>query len=477
MRILSRTTPAFTAVTSSSTFLRPLFSSGRSLCTFPLSLGRPGSGRVISMSGVDLKFLRANLPAVRDNIEARGVSADADLVVSLYDQFVALSQETDSIRQRRNDNATRMKGAGKMSPDERAACVAEGKQLKGEVGRLEVELAEITEKLAKEAARVPNMTHGDVPRGGEEMAREVEVVGEKGKWYGKGHLEVAETLDMVDFEAAAKVAGAKFYFLRNAGALLELGLVNWAMGEMVKRGFTVMTVPDVARESVVSGCGFQPRGEASQVYRVNDSDLCLVGTAEIALGGYYAGQILDKSKLPIRMAAFSHCFRREVGAAGSSGKGLYRVHQFSKVEMFVICEPDQSDAMLEELRGIETEMYSSLGLHFKVLDMPTEDLGNPAYRKYDIEAWMPGRDGYGEISSASNCTDYQARRLNIRYREDQGDNRFVHTLNATACAVPRMIVALLENFQQEDGSVIIPDVLRPYMGGMEKITKPTATAE
>lgn len=426
------------------------------------------------MAAVDLKFIKDNLAAVRQNIADRAVAADADAVVGLYDRFVHLSQEVDALRRRRNENAALMKKAGKMAPDERAACIAEGKELKASVSNLEQELIKVEADLEAESVKIPNMTHPDVPRGGEENASLVAVIGEKRDFEKEGvdmksHLELATNLDLVDFENAARVSGNKFYYLRNAGALLELALVNWAMTIAASNGFTVMTTPDVAREEVVAGCGFQPRGEASQVYRVEDSDLCLVGTAEIPLGGYYAGQILDKSQLPLKMAAFSHCFRREVGAAGSTTRGLYRVHQFSKVEMFVISHPDQSDVLHEELRQLEQNMYESLGLHFQVLDMPTQDLGNPAYRKYDIEAWMPGRAGYGEISSASNCTDYQARRLNIRYRENQGTNKYVHTLNATACAIPRMIIAILETHQQADGSIRIPEVLRPFMGGVEEI--------
>lgn len=445
-------------------------------------LGRPGSGRVIASASVDLKFIKDNLPAVRENIINRCVTADADLVVSLYDSYVKLNQQVDELRKRRNENATLMKSAGKMAPEERTACIAEGKQIKSSLVDLEPELTRVELCLEEEASKVPNMTHPDVPKGGEENAKLITLIGEKRDFKKEGfalkpHLDLATKLDLVDFENAARVSGNKFYYLRNEGALLELALVNWAMTLAAKNGFTIMTTPDVARESVVASCGFQPRGEASQVYRVEDSDLCLVGTSEIPLGGYYANQILDKQKLPIKMAASSHCFRREVGAAGSTTRGLYRVHQFSKVELFVLSHPDDSDRMHEELRSLEQEMFKSLGLHFQVLDMPTQDLGNPAYRKYDIEAWMPGRDSYGEISSASNCTDYQARRLNIRYRESQGDNRYVHTLNATACAVPRMIVSILETHQQEDGSIRIPDVLRPFMGGMEEIKAAAVTKE
>lgn len=464
-----RASRAFPSSTKANAFLR-----NARFCSTRHRLGRPGSGRVVASAAVDLKFVKENLPAVRQNIADRAVAADADLVVKLYDQFVQLSISVDNLRQKRNENAKLMKSAGKMAPEQRQKCIAEGKELKSALADLEVKLAEAEQLLDVEASKIPNMTHPSVPRGSEENSALLSEYGTKQTSETAGmelkpHLELATALDMVDFENAARVSGHKFYYMRNAGALLELALVNWAMTIMAKNGFTLMTTPDVAREEVVAGCGFQPRGESSQVYRIEDSDLCLVGTAEIPLGGYHSGQILDKQQLPIKMAAFSHCFRREVGAAGSTTKGLYRVHQFSKVEMFVICHPEDSDRLHEELRLLEEEMYSSLGLHFQVLDMPTQDLGNPAYRKYDIEAWMPGRGSYGEISSASNCTDYQARRLNIRYRESQGDNRFVHTLNATACAVPRMVISILETHQQEDGSIRIPEVLRPFMGGMEEI--------
>lgn len=426
---------------------------------------------------MDLRFLKENASLVQQNAKNRGVDVDVSTVVSLYDSVTALGQEVGDLRQQRNANASAMKGAGKMTPDERAKCIADGKDLKARVASAETRLDALEKELDAAARRVPNLTHPDVPVGGEELATVLRTAGTARDFEADGfapqtHLDLALALDLVDFENAARVAGNKFYYLRNAGALLELALVNWSMTFAAARGFTVMTAPDVARESVVAGCGFQPRGEASQVYRLEESDLCLAGTSEIALGGYYAGQILDKAQLPVRMAAFSHCFRRETGSAGSATRGLYRVHQFSKVEMFVLCAPEDSDGMHAELRALEEEMFSALGLHYRVLDMPTLDLGSPAYRKIDIEAWMPGRGAYGEISSASNCTDYQARRLGIRYRESQGDNRYVHTLNATACAVPRMIVAILENFQRKDGSIVVPEVLRPFLGGMDVIQHP-----
>ncbi|KAA8499821.1 Serine--tRNA ligase, chloroplastic/mitochondrial [Porphyridium purpureum] len=425
----------------------------------------------LRMAAIDYKALDKRLDEMKTNIQNRKVDADADKVMALYHAFCSYTTEAGNMRQRRNENAAKMKSAGKMGPEERGALIEEGKQIKADLAALEHKLAEIELSMETEAMRIPNFTHPDVPVGEEANATLVFMQGEQ-RAFGfevRDHVRLGEALDLFDFDNASRVTGPKFYYLRNAGALLEFALINYALSRVLKHKFTPMTTPDLAHEAVVAGCGFNPRGESSQVYTLNGSDLCLVGTAEIPLGGYYSDQLLDAAQLPIRMAAVSHCFRQEAGSAGLATRGLYRVHQFTKVEMFVLCHPDDSDRMHDELLEIEKGLFSDLGLHYKVLDMPTEDLGNPAYRKFDIEAWMPGRGSYGEISSASNCTDYQARRLNIKYRHAQGDNRYVHTLNGTACAVPRMIVAILENFQTNDGKIIVPEVLRPFMGGMEII--------
>jgi seryl-tRNA synthetase len=426
---------------------------------------------------VDLRFVKDNADLVAKNAADRAVVVDVPRVLNLYDRARQLKRDVEELRRRRNRIADVMKSAGSMSKDELARCVADGKQMRDAVSAADDSLHVVERALEEESSKLPNLSHPDAPVGPEENAVVLRFVGQKRDFAADGltpidHLETARALDMVDFESASRVCGSKFYFLRNAGALLELALINWAMHSASAAGFTVMTSPDVARESIVADCGFQPRDASGQTYRIEDSDLCLVATAEIPLAGYHAGQLLDKAHLPIKMAALSHCFRREVGT-GANARGLYRVHQFSKVELFVISHPEESDRLHAELRAIQESMFESLGLHFRVLDMPTQELGAPAYRKYDIEAWMPGRDLYGEISSASNCTDYQARRLNIRFREDQGVSRFAHTLNATACAVPRMIVAILENNLQVDGSVLVPEPLRPFMGGLDYIRPPS----
>jgi len=290
----------------------------------------------------------------------------------------------------------------------------------------------------------------------------------------KDHVVLAEELALVDFEAGSKVAGQKFYFLKNDAVLLELALVQFAMSMLIKEGYTPIITPDVARNEVLEGIGFIPRGPETQIYSLENTDLCLIATAEITLGGMHQDQILDELQLPIKYVGLSHCFRTEAGAPGRDTRGLYRVHQFTKVEMFAFCAPDQSEGIHEELLRIEESIFQGLGLPYQVIDTCTGDLGGPAYRKYDLEAWMPGRgkEGeYGEVTSTSNCTDYQARRLNIRYKvPGQKGTRFVHTLNGTAVAVSRAILAILENNQLPDGSVLVPEVLRPIVG-KDRISK------
>lgn len=416
---------------------------------------------------LDLKFIRDNADLVKKNTDLRHVEADVDAVVQLYDERNTLLARIDSLRQERNDNARAMKQ--KLSKDDRDALIEQGKALKEQLPALEEELRSTEERLFTEAARIPNLTHPDAPHGeDDESNKELKVVGEPTRFNftPKDHVQLGADLDLIDFDTAARVSGTKFYYLKNEAAILELALARFAMDVLRRHDFTVTITPDIAREDIISGIGFIPRGEESNIYAIEDSDTCLVGTAEITLGGYHGGQILDAEQLPIKLAGFSHCFRREAGAAGRFSKGLYRVHQFSKVEMFVYCLPEDSDAMLEQLREIEEEIFTALEVPFRVVDTATGDLGGPAYRKYDLEAWMPGRGesgGWGEVTSTSNCTDYQARRLGTRYRDGK-KTRLVHMLNGTAIANSRAIIAILENGQQEDGSVRIPGALVPYTG-------------
>ncbi len=416
---------------------------------------------------LDLKFVRDNVDLIKKNVSDRFMSVDVDRVVELYDERGELHREIDGLRQQRNENAARMKA--KLEREERDALITEGKELKERIATLENTLSQKEEELFTEAARIPNLAHPDAPIGKEEKDNtEVRRSGDPPKFdfVPLDHVELSSRLDLIDFDTATRVSGTKFYYLKNEAVLLELALVRYALDAARGRGFTLTATPDIAKEEVVEGIGFNPRGSESNIYSIEGTGTCLIGTAEITLGGYYADQLLDPSALPIRLAGLSHCFRQEAGAAGQYSKGLYRVHQFTKVELFVFCKPEESERIHGELLALEEEIFSGLGITYRVVDTCTGDLGAPAYRKYDIEAWMPGRgDGgdWGEVTSTSNCTDYQARRLKIRYKE-AGKSVFVHMLNGTAIAVSRALVAILENFQEADGSIRIPSVLIPYAG-------------
>lgn len=416
---------------------------------------------------LDYKFIKDNLDAVKENIKNRNMTADADIVVKLYDERTAMVTELQALQQKRNENAQSMKQ--KLDNDKRQELIAAGKAIKEEIATLEAKLKETEEQLEEAARQIPNMVHPKAPIGKLDTENlEVKVSGTPRKFdfEPKDHVQIAETLDILDFDRGTKVSGPKFYYLKNEAVFLEQALIMYALNTLRKHGFEMFITPDVAKEEVLKGIGFNPRGNESNVYSIEEEGTCLVATAEITLGGYHSDEILDKAKLPLLYGGLSHCFRREAGAAGQFSKGLYRVHQFDKVEMFAYATPEQSDEIHEKLRQIEEEIFEGLGLPFHVVDTCTGDLGAPAYRKWDLEAWMPGRNGgeYGEVTSTSNCTDYQARRLNIKYKDDDGKNKYVHTLNGTAIAVGRAMLAILENYQNADGSVTIPEVLVPYCG-------------
>ncbi len=416
---------------------------------------------------LDLRFIRDNAELVKKTVSDRFMKADVDEVVRLFDQRNRLLQEVESLRQKRNENAASMKQ--KLSPEERTRLIEDGKRLKDAITAGEGELADISSRLSAEASRIPNLAHPEAPVGKEEKDNlEIRRWGEipRFDFQPRDHLQLGELLDLIDFDTAARVTGQKFYYLRNEAVFLELALVRYAMDHLVKRGFVPTITPDIAREEILEGIGFNPRGAESNIYTIEGTGTCLVGTAEITLGGYFADQILDPQKLPIRMAGLSHCYRKEAGGAGQYSKGLYRVHQFTKVEMFVYALPESSEEEHRRLLSIEEEIFQGLGIPYRIVDTCTGDLGAPAYRKFDIEAWMPGRGDageWGEVTSTSNCTDYQARRLGVRFK-DEGKTRYVHMLNGTAIAVSRAIVAVLENFQDSDGNVTIPEALVPYTG-------------
>ncbi|CAN5125689.1 serine--tRNA ligase [soil metagenome] len=414
---------------------------------------------------LDLKFIRENPEAVAENCKNRGVDADVDLVVGLAGERSELMQEWNELRQGQNEMA---KSVGKeRDPDKREGLIAESRRMKEQIPEMEVQLAAVEGRLREEMLKIPNMTHPDSPIGRDDAENvEIRRNGEPPAlgFEPKDHVELGESLGIIDFEAGTKVAGSKFYFLRGDAVLLELGLVRYALDKLIAHGYEPTITPDLALDEALVGTGFIPRGPETQIYSIEDSDLSLVATAEITLAGSLAGDILEAEDLPVRLAGLSHCFRTEAGSHGRASRGLYRVHQFTKVEMFGFTTPEHSEAMHEEMVGIEEEIFQGLGLPYRVVDICTGDLGGAAYRKYDLEAWMPGRNAYGEVTSTSNTTDYQARRLQIRYRKNGGRPQLLHTLNGTAIAVSRALIPLLENYQQQDGSILVPEALVPYVG-------------
>jgi seryl-tRNA synthetase len=431
---------------------------------------------------LDPHFVSENQEAVKENCRRRNVVDHVSQVVHYYGSRKALLQQTQNLQELQNKISKQI--PTEKDPTAKQTLIQEGKRLRGEVANLEVQLKEVEEKLRYFLLLIPNMTHPDAPVGKE--AKDNKVIRTWGEprqfdFKPKDHVALMEALDLVDFEAGASVAGQKFYFLKNEAVLLELALVQYAMQTLIAAGYTPIITPDVARVEVLEGIGFIPRDpdpEKRQIYSIADSDLCLIATAEITLGGMRRDHVFDELDLPKKYVGLSHCFRTEAGAPGRDTRGLYRVHQFTKVEMFAFTAPDQSESVHQELLHIEEKIFQGLGLPYQVIDTCTGDLGGPAYRKYDLEAWMPGRGQggeYGEVTSTSNCTDYQARRLNVRYKvPGQKGTRFVHTLNGTAVAVTRAMLAIVENYQQADSSVIVPEVLRPWVG-KDRIGPPTVS--
>ena len=410
---------------------------------------------------LDLKLIRSQPEEIAENCRKRNAHVDIEKLLELDEQVRQITTEVDSVRQRRNEISKEMKG--KIPSDERQPLIEESKNLRNEESEKESFLHELVEQRLNLLKQVPNLTHPDSPEGlTDEDNMPIREVGtiRKFDFEPKDHLELMEALDLIDFDGGAKVSGQKFYYLKNQAVFLELALAQYALGLLQKEGFTVHMTPDLARSQILDGIGFSPRGEETQIYSLEDSDLCLIATAEITLGGLLADQVLKADQLPILYAGFSHCYRTEAGAAGRESRGLYRVHQFSKIEMFAFTHPEKSEEMHEKMREIEEQIYQDLEIPYQLVNICTGDLGGPAYRKYDLEAWMPGRGKWGEVTSTSNCTDYQSRRMNIRYKDaDTGKNQFVHMLNGTAIAVSRTLIALIENGQQKDGSIKLPRCL------------------
>jgi len=394
---------------------------------------------------------------VEEMLEKRGVKANLPHIIEIDDERKKLIGEVESLRHERRAAAEKKD-------------VKAGREIKEKLAKKEAALTGVEEELAENLDKVPNMLHKDAPEGKDESDN-VEV-----KRWGKipefdfkplDHTEIGKALDLIDFERAAKVAGHKFYYLKNEAVRLEFALIDYAFKTLQKEGFTLVRTPDLVRSEIANGIGFQPRGPEAQIYTIEKENLSLIGTAEIPLGAYHANEILEEGQLPLKYLGFSPCFRTEAGSYGKVSYGLYRVHEFDKLEIFIYCQPQDSDKMHRYILSLEEKLYQGLEIPYRVVDVCAGDLGAAAARKFDIEAWMPGRPpagGWGEVTSTSDTTDYQARRLNIKYRGKDGRVEFVHTLNGTAIAIGRTLIAILENYQQKGGSIKVPKVLHEYLG-------------
>jgi seryl-tRNA synthetase len=420
---------------------------------------------------IDIKIIRENPELIKTNSRNRLSWVDIDVLLKLDTEIRNLQTETENARAKRNQSSKT-----KPTPE----IIAEMKALGERVKSQEAELLDKQAKFNEMLLAVPNLTHPDVRVSDNEDDNPVlETYGAptKFKFVPKDHVELAEALDLIDFDRATKASGAKFYYLKNELVLLEYALIQYALGILLRHGFTPFTTPDLAKREVVEGMGFNPRGESTQIYNIENSDLSLIGTAEITMGGYHKDEILEEAELPKKYVAVSHCFRTEAGSYSKFSKGIFRVHQFTKIEMFQYVKPEGAEKAHLELLGIEKEIFRGLKLPFQVIDHCTADLGTPSIRTYDLEAWMPGKpaaDGrqgaWAEVTSTSNCTDFQSRAMNTKYRRADGEKELVYTLNGTAIAIPRCLIAILENYQNADGSIDIPKVLVPYMPkGFRKI--------
>lgn len=408
---------------------------------------------------LDLKLIRKEPDLIRKNCEIRNVSIDLDKLLSLDEDRRKLDSSVQELRA-----AAKKVASSGHTPEK----IEEGRKLRQEINAGEEQLRSLAEELNNIYQCIPNLTHPTTPVGPDESFSTTIAEGKTPvpsfSFTPKDHLDIATEMGIVDMAAGSKVAGSGFYFLNGSGAFLELALQQFAIKKLASKGFSFQITPDIAKNEILMGTGYVPRGNETNTYTLENTELSLIATAEIPLCGQFADRVVDVSK-PIKLCGLSHCFRTE-RAAGKATRGLYRVHQFTKVEMVVLASPDDSEAVHQELLAIEREIFDDLGLPYRVLDIASGDLGASAFKKYDIEAWMPGRNGgeYGEVTSASNCTDYQARRMNIRYINADGQREFVHTLNGTAIAISRAILALIENYQTEDGGVVFPPKVADILG-------------
>ncbi|XP_064392539.1 uncharacterized protein LOC135340143 [Halichondria panicea] len=426
------------------------------------------------------EHLLARRACVKESLAKRGMETDiVDQLLKTLERHNLIVERVKSLDKERKNNHETFNAA--QSEEEKSLAKDRGVQLKRDIAKFEEERRELKDKMMPVLTQLPNEVHPHTPVGGYKDSRVVEEHGQKRKFSFpvKSHIEIGNQLDLYDYRGSSSASVNGFCYLKGAAAMLEMALVQFALQTAVSKGYTPVIPPDIIRTEMVEGCGFQPRGPSSQVFHVTSNhhrgtNLCLAGTAELPLAGMFVGKNVPFKQLPIRLVAFGRCYRAEAGGSTLLAKGLYRLHQFSKVELFGVTSQEtgrESVESLEDMLSVQKEILSSLGLHYRVLEMATAELGAPAYRKYDVEVWMPGRGEYGEVTSASNCTDYQSRRLSITYPNQDGrrdkrgvlETKYAHTVNATGCAVPRVIISLLENYQQEDGSVLLPHALRPFL--------------
>ena len=419
------------------------------------------AGKVRVAAVIDLKLLREDPDRVRASQWARG--EDPALVDALLDADAARRSAISTADTLRADQKAASKQVGKAAPDERAGLLARAKELAEQVKAAEAEQADAERAFTAAHMTVGNVIVDGVPAGGEDDFVVLETVGEPPTIAEpKDHLELGERLGLIDMERGAKVSGSRFYFLTGVGALLQLGIMQLAVRLATEHGFTLMIPPVLVRPEVMSGTGFLG-AHADEIYRLEADDMYLVGTSEVPLAGYHADEILDLSSGPKRYAGWSSCFRREAGSYGKDTRGIIRVHQFDKVEGFVYCKPEDAEAEHQRLLGLEQQMLAAIEVPYRIIDVAAGDLGSSAARKFDCEAWVPTQGTYRELTSTSNCTTFQARRLATRYRDEHGKPQIAATLNGTL-ATTRWLVAILENHQQPDGSVRVPEALVPYVG-------------
>lgn len=413
---------------------------------------------------IDIQLVRDNPERIKEKAQQKGYEVDIDRLLILDAERKELLQAVELLRQERNQIADQMK-QGKPDQD----LIDRGRQLKVELAEREGYLEETETEWRQILQTIPNPSADDVPVGSEELSVEVATFGDQ-ETGAEDHLDYMTKRGWVDFERGAKVAGTKFYFLKGDAALLENALLQYALNFVREKGFTYMTVPHLVNTKTAAGAGFAPKGDdESNEYFIDGEDLALIGTAEAPLTGYHADEIINEDDLPLFYVGYSPCYRREAGTYGKHTRGLFRVHQFNKLEMYAFTTPEQSVEVHEKIRAIEEELWQSIGIPYHVINIATGDLGAPPIKKYDIEYWSKVDGKYRELTSCSNCTDFQARNLNIRVRRKDGTVEVLHTLNGTAAAMARSIVAIVEHYQNDDGSLTVPEVLRPYMGGTERI--------